>query len=202
MPATAAIDASVVAPFGVEQDHDRRGLARVELRLERDPRVAARDAGRDRPSRRECPAAGAGTASRARSRKASDRHEHRDRAAHHAVRDLLPAGPARLAGGPSRRSPSRREQARDRQRVDPRPEHAQDRRQERQAVQHGREDDDRAAEADRASARSRWNQSSPDSPIATATPGEQHGLAGRAHGALHRLLDGPAAAPAPRGSGW
>ena len=152
--ATAAIDAALGRPR-------RRCRARMMIGvvsparnsvLERDPRVAARDAGGiDRRVRDALLEAQVRRAEQEQEREHRD--EHGDRAAHDGVRDLLPARlPRRARRVTAQAEPA--QQAADRQRVHPRPEHAQDRRQERQAVDHRGDDDDRAAEPDRASGRS------------------------------------------------
>ena len=90
--------------------------------------------------------------------------------------------------------PDRGEQAADAQRIDPRPEHAQDRRQERQRVEDRRGDDERTADPERAQGSRLEQRASPDSPIATASPEKATALPAVATVDLDRLADRPAAA--------
>jgi hypothetical protein len=173
----------------VEEDHDRRRLTRTELRLERDPGIAAGHAGR-------VDGRVGDALLEAQVRRADEQqerqhgHEHRDGPAHHAVRNPLPARPLGRRRLPPQSEPA--QQAPHRQRVHPRTEHAQDGGQERQAVQDGGENDDRAAEPD-GRQRARPEPEQPGEADGHGNAREQHRLAGRADGALHRLLDRPAA---------
>jgi hypothetical protein len=171
------------------QDRDRRRLAGREVLDERHPRVAARHAGRiDRRI--------GDPLDESQERRTRDQEERqhgdedREGSPHDRVRDLLPAGsPDR---GVVASYAEATQEASDGQGVDPWPEHAEDRRQERQRESDRADGDDRTAKPDRRES-GRLEPQEARQPDCHRDAREEDRLACRRDGALDGLLDRPPA---------
>ena len=188
--------ASVGEPSTVARTTIGRGLAGAEVVRQRDRRLAALDARRQ--DRRIGDALAEPEERRAEDeQERQGRDQDRDGTGHDRVRHALPARLAgdvgRLADGPAERPPDPIAQSGHAARVDARPEHAQDRRQERQREEHGRGHGERSTDAERAQG-GRLEQEQPGQADRDREPGEGHGLAARGDGDLDRGGDVPALA--------
>ena len=182
--------ADVGEPLDVGQDRDRRRLARGELGLKRDIRIAALDAGRVDLGTRDA-------LLEPQERAAGDQqdgeggNEDGDRPTHHGMGDALPtagSGDFDAVGDRPEAVPKPGQG----QGVDAMAEHPQHRRKERQGEDHRAHDDERTGDTDRADGR-RDEQQQARQPDGDRDAAERDGLARRRDRAFDRFGDGPAA---------
>ena len=169
----------------IHEDGDRRCLARSEVGQQRDPRIATRKTGRvDARVRHALLEAEERRAGDEQDR--HDGHEYGDRATHHGMGHPLPArfacrcGCAAADSEPTKHAPRR-------ERIDSRPEHAEERRQEGHREDDRGEDDDRPTEPDRTE-RARLEPEETGQADGHGDAGEDDRLAGGRDGDLDRRL--------------